>query len=507
MAASKVTELVRTGNAIIIDGEEMLPRQRPQLSKRDMGLLNYAAEHAVSLAHNRRLRTIVLDNVKERLANPAQPSPRSQGVTEDRQAFSQAIMATVERALENERLSDAYIDRLASVLLIEQLVKGGDWEAREKFQQEQGCNPPGFMVISPCKQCNLQCAGCYASSTAPDKNKLSWDVFDRALTEIHDLWGIKFVVVSGGEPMMYRDQGRDLIDMAQAHPGLFFMFYTNGTLIGDEEAKRMASVGNLIPCISIEGFEEATDARRGKGTWAKIMAATDRLNSAKVPFGVSMTATNQNYQELLSDELLDLFFTEKGAIIGWIFQLMPIGRAVSLDLMLTPEQRLWMWQRTWEQIRKRGIFLADFWNSATLCEGCVSAGRPGGYLYIDWDGKVAPCVFNPYSPININDVYAKEGTTITDAWADPFFRAIRTWQYRYGFRESGNKEPKNLLMPCPIRDHHAEMVQMIREYEPDPVDEAAAVALKDPDYHRGLEEFDRELAARSEPIWREKYVD
>jgi len=81
---------------------------------------------------------------------------------------------------------------------------------------------------------------------------------------------------------------------------------------------------------------------------------------------------------------------------------MPIGRGFTLDLLPSPEQRVWMWQRTWQVIRERQVFLADFWNLGPCSNGCISAGRGGGYLYIDWNGKVMPCVFVPYSPVNIS---------------------------------------------------------------------------------------------------------
>ena len=50
----------------------------------------------------------------------------------------------------------------------------------------------------------------------------------------------------------------------------------NGTLIDDEFADEMLRIGNFIPAISIEGFEEATDFRRGKGTYRKGIEAMER---------------------------------------------------------------------------------------------------------------------------------------------------------------------------------------------------------------------------------------
>jgi len=233
----------------------------------------------------------------------------------------------------------------------------------------------------------------------------------------------------------------------------------------------------------------------------QALAAMARLRQAGVPFGVSLTATRHNAEEILSDEFIDFCFEEQGALYGWLFHYMPIGRSFTLDLMPTPEQRKWMWQRTWEIIRQRHIFLADFWNHGTLSDGCIAGGRTRGrgYLYIDWNGAVSPCVFVPYSPVNVNDVYAKGGT-LNDIWAEPFFAGIRGWQENY-WQGKGN-----WLAPCIIRDHHTDLRRLIAQHEPDPTDESARIALLDPDYARGLEEYDEQYQTLSGPLWEMHYL-
>jgi len=308
------------------------------------------------------------------------------------------------------------------------------------------------LVISPTKTCNLRCVGCYADS-GTDKEKLDWQVFDRILTEVRSLWGKRAVVISGGEPFAYRSNGMNLLDMVERHPECIFMSYTNGTLIDDKVAKRLAELGNFTPAISVEGWRERTDARRGEGVFSKVLETMARLRDHGVPFGVSLTATRQNAEEILSQEFIEYIFDEQGAAYGWIFHYMPIGRSFTLELMPTPQQRLWMWRRSWEVIREKQIFLADFWNHGSLSDGCISAGRRGGggYMYINWNGHVTPCVFVPYSPVNINDVYA-QGKTLTDAWREGFFEHIRVWQSEYA---KGNGKHGNWMTPCPIRDHNA----------------------------------------------------
>jgi hypothetical protein len=182
---------------------------------------------------------------------------------------------------------------------------------------------------------------------------------------------------------------------------------------------------------------------------------------------------------------------------------MPIGRAFTLDLMPTPEQRLWLWRRSWELIRERRVFLPDFWNHGTAVDGCISAGR--GYFHIDWNGAVSPCVFVPYSPVNINAVYARGGT-LNDVWAEPFFADIRAWQREYGFEQRSPEEVSNWLAPCIIRDHHETFRRLITLHKPEPTDPNAREALNDEEYSRGLAAYGRKWNELSGKVWEQHYL-
>jgi MoaA/NifB/PqqE/SkfB family radical SAM enzyme len=309
------------------------------------------------------------------------------------------------------------------------------------------------------------------------------------------------LVISGGEPLAYRSEGKSLLDAAEKHPDILFMFYTNGTLIDEKTAQRMAALGNVTPAISGEGWRDRIDERRGSGVFDQILAAMEQLRKAGVFLGISLTATRHKAEEILSEEFIDYFFEQQGAFYGWIFQYMPIGRSYTLDLMPTPEQRLWMWKRSWEIVKKHKIFLADFWNHGTLSNGCFAGGhaRGGGYLYIDWNGHDSPCVFVPYSPVNVRDIYA-QGGTLNDVWANPFFADIHGWQESY-WQSKGN-----WLAPCLNRDHHAALSQLIARHEPEPIDESARTALLDSEYGKGLEHYGELYENLSESIWHEQYL-
>jgi len=94
---------------------------------------------------------------------------------------------------------------------------------------------------------------------------------------------------------------------AEKHPDVLFMFYTNGTLIDEKTAQRIAALGNVTPAISVEGWHERTDERRGVGVFDKILAAMEQLRKAGVFFGISLTATRHNVEEILSEEFIDYF--------------------------------------------------------------------------------------------------------------------------------------------------------------------------------------------------------
>jgi MoaA/NifB/PqqE/SkfB family radical SAM enzyme len=470
-------------------------------------LMNNIVQFGPKLAQNRPFvkmamamgENYLIKDGKNRRKNEPNTPP---GVIEDQTAMSLAILHAVNRAINDHKLSNATYEKASTILGRDLLVeKSMRKEKSEKFVERYGVNQPSFLLISPSKACNLRCTGCYADSDAQVQT-LDWDIVDRVITEAHDTWGAQFTVISGGEPLAYRSQGKTILDLAEKHSDNYFIFYTNSTLITDEIAQRMADMGNIVPMISLEGWKERTDKRRGAGVFDQVMAAMDRLYNAGVLYGVSLTATRENAEEILSDEFTDFLFNTKHVIMGWIFQYMPIGRSYTLDLMPTPQQRLKMWDQSWKLVREKHYFLADFWNHGTVVDGCLSAGGhgKGGYMYIDWNGNISPCVFLPYSPVNLKDVYARGGT-LDDIYKEPFFADIRKWQLEMNEKTNG----KNLLNPCPMRDHNADLRQMIRKHEAEPLDHNAAAAIQDAHYAEGMDAYDAEYQGIVDAVWEKVY--
>jgi len=414
------------------------------------------------------------------------------------------MLYSLDRALSRGTISPQVRTSVLKILMGK--IFSEDMKVRQEITAEQGMGTatPTFLTLSPTKRCNLRCVGCYASSSAGTAETLDYEVLSRIVTEKTEKWHSHFTVISGGEPLMYKSQGKDILDLAREHSDNYFMMYTNGTLIDRKMAERMAEAGNLSPAISVEGLEQETDARRGKGVYRKILRAFESLRHAGVPFGISATATRFNAEIIVSDPFVDFYFEEQGAIYGWIFHYMPIGRKFTLDLMITPQQRRTMFEREQVLLRDRKIFLADFWNSGALSDGCISAGRTGGYFYIDWNGNVTPCVFFPYSVHNIVEVYRSGGdlNTVLNA---PFFKAIRAWQERYGFRKPAH-EVGNRIAPCVIRDHHGIAREAVDRFDARPIDEAAGEALKDEEYFEGMVAYGEAVDRATRDIWENEYI-
>ncbi|MFA5029537.1 MAG: radical SAM protein [Patescibacteria group bacterium] len=449
---------------------------------------------------NRLTRYLVTKQIDKQLykAMVTDEKKFSREVRLDRYYGVKSLLVTAVKNINRGVISKRFATRA-----VETLVKGAmiDNDERLKivkvYKEKYGTTPPPLVVISPTKKCNLKCIGCYASSGADNSETLEWSLIDKMMHEFHDEMGMRFFVISGGEPLMYQSEGKNILDLPKAWPDSFFLMYTNGTLITEDVAKQMAELGNITPAVSVEGLEKETDERRGAGIHQVVLKSLANLRQAQAPFGVSVTATSKNAKLLLNDDFYTYYFDQQGASYMWMFQYMPIGREFNTKLMLSPGARFELYKKWRQLIREKNWFVADFWNSAEMSEGCISCGK--SYFYIDWNANIMPCVFIPYYKDNVRKVYG-EGKKIADALFSDFFVKGRDWQEKYLKKD---KPGANLLRPCLIRDHHREFMDIARACHVLPEDEAAAAALNDEKYHEEIYEFDAELKSITDPYWEE----
>ncbi len=428
---------------------------------------------------------------------------RPEKVNLERYYMGRALLNSIEKVFESGSISPQCIKSLTNVFLGKTILEGV--HVRQTFESKHGFRPPCFVTISPTNNCNLKCKGCYAGDVY-QRYSLRYDVFDRVITEIKKEFGAHFFVISGGEPFIYRDSGKTLFDILERHSDAYFMAYTNATLIDADTARKLSELGNFSPAISVEGFEKETDERRGEGTFKRIMTAMDNLTRYGVPFGFSATPTRYNTDILFSDEFMNFYLNKKGAMYGWYFQYMPIGRKPSLDLMVTPEQRYRMLKRIWKLVEKERLFIGDFWNSGTASDGCMAAARGGGYFYIMWDGTITPCVFVPFRDREYGNLYNlyENGGTITDAVRSPLFTHLRKWQDEYWISQPREK-CGNLLVPCAIRDNSEDFYRIVKATGAVPTDEGAEEYLGFIEKGR-MPEYNRQYREYVDSLWNTEYL-
>lgn len=349
-------------------------------------------------------------------------------------------------------------------------------ENREKFN----CNIPWAILMDPTSACNLKCTGCWAAEYGNQMN-LTYEELDDIVRQGKEL-GTYIYLFTGGEPLVRKG---DIIRLCDAHPDCVFSTFTNGTLIDEAFVNEMLRVKNFVPAISIEGFEEATDSRRGDGTYRKIIRAMEILKSKKLPFGISCCYTSANAEVIGSEEYFD-YMIELGAKFAWFFTYMPVGKGAVTDLIATAEQREMMYHKIREYRKTKPIFTVDFWNDGEYVGGCIAGGRR--YCHINANGDIEPCAFIHYSDSNIRE------KTLLEAYQSPLFMGYHDNQ---PFND-------NMLRPCPVLDNPGRLTKLV-------VDSDA----KSTDYQNleSAKEFSDKCvsaAERWEPvadrIWKEKHA-
>ena len=311
-----------------------------------------------------------------------------------------------------------------------------------KMRELHNCNIPWLILMDPTSACNLHCKGCWASEYG-NKLNLSFEELDDVVTQGKKL-GIYFYMMTGGEPLVRK---ADVIRLCEKHPDAAFHCYTNGTLVDQAFCDEMKRVGNLTLSISLEGFEETNDFRRGDGVYNKVLTAMELLHKNGLIFGTSVCYTTKNMEAVTSDAFFDLLI-EKGARFAWYFHLMPVGMDATPELMPTKEQREYIYHRIREVRGKEGgkeIFVMDFQNDGEFVGGCIAGGR--NYCHINPKGDVEPCVFIHYSGANIRE------KSLLDCLKQQLFMAYRDNQ---PFNE-------NQLRPCPMLENPEILQRMVHE--------------------------------------------
>ena len=178
-------------------------------------------------------------------------------------------------------------------------------DKRREKNEKNGLHVPSYLIASITSSCNLHCEGCYsrannATIDCEPMMQLSGDEWQRIFREAEEL-GVSFILLAGGEPMLRWD----VIEAAGDMKNIMFPVFTNGTFMTAKHLDLLDRCRNIVPVISIEGGREETDARRGEGVYDSVIEKMDSLCGKGIIYGVSVTVTKENMQQVYSDEFLD----------------------------------------------------------------------------------------------------------------------------------------------------------------------------------------------------------
>lgn len=170
------------------------------------------------------------------------------------------------------------------------------------FAHAEDANVPITALVELTHACNVDCEHCYLD-LRPDKKigALGTEEWKRVFRELKEA-GCLFLTLSGGEVLVRKDWF-ELASYARSL-GFALRFYTNGTLIDDEAADRIASLSPLGVEISVLGGIAAThDAVvRRRGAFEKTLAGVRRLRERSVSTLLKCVVMDRNAHELTTLE-------------------------------------------------------------------------------------------------------------------------------------------------------------------------------------------------------------
>lgn len=281
------------------------------------------------------------------------------------------------------------------------------------YWKNRGLHVPPFMIASITKRCNLKCKGCYALTHANNK-KVSSDLplekWHKLFKEAREL-GISLILLGGGEPFIRKD----VINITAAFPEIIFPVFTNGLLINDDIIKNLKKQKNLIPIISLEGYESDTDNRRGKGVHNIVLNTMERMKDNNIFFGTSLTVTRNNFNAVTNDGFIKKL-VKSGCRLFFFVEYIPVKEDTE-NLVITKEQRIELEKLSNKLYKKFNALFIAFPTDESKFGGCLSSGR--GFVHISPEGDLEPCPFSPYSDVNLNN------TSLKLALQSKFFKILR----------------------------------------------------------------------------------
>ena len=202
-------------------------------------------------------------------------------------------------------------------------------------------NDKSLMMIILLEECNLACAHCSREDWPMDPGyKLSFKQLELCLSDCHSLESIRWVHFSGGEPTMWAERNRNLVDLLLkiAKAGFTPGFTTNGSFFVNYGKCRdffeKYVDGSSMPLrvyLSIDTFHKNFNLTKERAkSLDNIIECKQELPRARadlLEINV-MTVISKDFNSLLPEGMIR-YYESHGVAFGFL-PLLPGGRANSL---------------------------------------------------------------------------------------------------------------------------------------------------------------------------------
>jgi MoaA/NifB/PqqE/SkfB family radical SAM enzyme len=178
--------------------------------------------------------------------------------------------------------------------------------------ESDGLIIPNSIYIEPTLICSRRCTDCYPANLG-EKSRIEEKTAHHAFETAEEM-GINYVAMLGGEPLL--PYVRDLtLDVIKEHKDVAVVLCTNGDFLDEKVADRLADMHNTATFLSIDGFKEKNDRRRGNGSYENATKSMSYLRERKALIGHSSTITSQNYEEITEELFMDSMI-DRGSMMG-----------------------------------------------------------------------------------------------------------------------------------------------------------------------------------------------
>ena len=263
---------------------------------------------------------------------------------------------------------------------------------------------PPFLILSITSNCNLKCTGCYAAATGTlcnnqPNNNLHVEQWTKIIREASEL-GVFGFIIAGGEPFLMPN----LLKICKEFKDRLFLIFTNGTILGDPEYKKLKRLKNTIIVVSIEGSQELTDLRRGSGVYEKALSTINKLDENGIISGISVTINRNNFRFWMVSKNIDELISQ-GVRLAFLIEYIPVDN--DIELMLTEKESAEFRKKVLHYRENKQIFLVHSPGDEEYMGGCVSAGR--GFAHVTPSGDLTPCPVSNIATHNLTNSSLKDG--------------------------------------------------------------------------------------------------